>query len=86
MIEKGFNGMEFREILELAQLPAMGVIVYFLFRLENRSAKTEERVFALIDRLLGRIEFIEKAQGIEPRESDTPADERERGYRGFDRR
>ena len=58
--------MELEQILEFAQLPAMGLLAYLLIRQDNRTSDLFNRMFNLIDRLTQRVEYIETAQGITP--------------------
>ena len=60
--------MELEQILEFAQLPAMGLLAYLLIRQDNRTSDLFNRMFNLIDRLTQRVEYIETAQGITPQE------------------
>ena len=60
--------MELEQILEFAQLPAMGLLAYLLIRQDNRTSDLFNRMFNLIDRLTQRVEYIETAQGIMPQE------------------
>ena len=60
--------MEIGDILDAAQLPAMGVLAYLLIRQDNRTSELFTRLFNLIDKLTQRVEYIETAQGIVPKD------------------
>jgi len=51
--------MDITEILQIAQLPAMGLLAWLLVRSQQSTEKTLDRLLTIIENLNRRIERIE---------------------------
>lgn len=57
--------MEQVNIIDVLQLPAMGLLAFLLVQSDRRAERFQNRLFDLVDSLTKRIEFMERAQGID---------------------